>query len=259
METEAANGSMQPNEAIKPRSFFSRLGGVYTSPGEAFKEIGRSPGVFIPIIVLVLISVLAAYYLTLKIDLSALGAAQLESMVEQGRLTKEQMEQQMAVMSKFAGIQVIVVGAIGNLLIALAIAGVFKLISSFISAENRFKALFAVTLYSLIAVYIVQSVAMVLVLSFKNPADITATGMSSILASNLGALLSSVLGEDALPKFLMRLLSFVDIFAIWIIALLSIGYAAVSRKLKTSTVATWLVVLYGVIAVISAGLSSLIS
>jgi hypothetical protein len=212
-----------------------------------------------PIIVLVFISMLAAYYLTLKIDLSALGAAQLESMVEQGRITKEQMEQQLAMVSKFAGVQLIVVGAIGNLLITLAIAGVFKLISAFISADNRFKALFAVTLYALIAVSIVQSVAMVLVLSFKNPGEITATGMSSILASNLGALLSSILGEDTLPKFLVRLLSFVDIFAIWIIALLSIGYAAVSRKLKTSTVATWLVVLYGVIAVISAGLSSLIS
>jgi hypothetical protein len=259
VETDAAGESMQSTEAIKPRSFFSRLAGTYTAPGETFKELGRSPGVLMPIIVLVVISVLAAYYLTQKIDLSSLGAAQLESMVEQGRITKEQMEQQMALVSKFAGAQVIVVGAIGNLLIALVIAGVFKLISSFISTENRFKALFAVTMYAMIAVSIVQSVAMVLVLSIKNPGEITATGMSSILASNLGALLSGILGEDALPKFLVRLLSFVDIFAIWIIALLSIGYAAVSRKLKTSTVATWLVVLYAIIAVISAGLGSLIS
>ena len=88
MEPEVASESMQPIESIKPRSFFSRLGGVYTSPGETFKELGRSPGVLMPIIVLVFISVLAAYYLTLKIDLSAMGAAQFESMVEQGMLPK---------------------------------------------------------------------------------------------------------------------------------------------------------------------------
>jgi hypothetical protein len=248
---------MQPAEEVKPRSFLNRLGGVYSSPGEAFKEIGRSPGIWVPIMVLVAISLLAAYYMTLKIDVGSLATEQLQRAVEQGNMSKEQMEQQMAVISKFAGMQIIVFGAIGNLLVALAIAGVFKLISSLISAENRFKAVFAVTVYTLIAVSIVQSAAMILVLVFKDPGDITATGISSILASNLGALLSSLLGEDALPKFLMRLLSFADIFAIWMIALLSIGYAAVSHKPKTSTVATWLVALYVIIAFIGAGLGSL--
>jgi hypothetical protein len=105
----------------------------------------------------------------------------------------------------------------------------------------------------------VQSILLVAVMSFKSPADLTGTDIRTILASNLGALLSNLLGDDALPKFLMRLLGWVDIFAIWIIALLSIGYSAVSRKLKTSTAATWLGSLYGIIALIGAAVGGLFS
>ena len=55
-------------------------------------------------------------------------------------------------------------------------------------------------------------------LSFKNPGDIGASGgFNSSLESGCSSFAAFV-GEDALPKFLMRLLTFVDIFAIWIIA-----------------------------------------
>ena len=106
-----------------------------------------------------------------------------------------------------AGIEYFVKGAIGNLLITLAIAGVFKLISSLISTENRFKALFAVTLYSMIAVSIVQSVAMVLVIISRIQGDHGHRDeFNSSLKSGISALQAFVKGEDALPKFLMRLL-----------------------------------------------------
>jgi hypothetical protein len=55
----------------------------------------------------------------------------------------------------------------------------------------------------------------------------------------------------------MKLLEYVDVFAIWTIALLSIGYSAVSRKLKTSTAAIWLVGAYAIIAIIGTVFRSL--
>ena len=39
MGPETDSASMQQTEETKPRSFFSRLGGVYLSPGETFREI----------------------------------------------------------------------------------------------------------------------------------------------------------------------------------------------------------------------------
>ncbi len=258
MEPEAANASLQ-TEVAKPRNFFSRLGGVYTSPGETFREIGRSPQVLIPIIALVIIGLLGGYYLSQKIDLGAMQAEQLERMVANGTITQEQMQQQMNMVSKLGGIQLIIGSPISSLLMVLIIAAIFKLISSIVGAENRFKALFTVTVYTMIAVSIVQSLLLVVVLSFKSPADLAGTDIRTIIASNLGALASSLLGDDALPKYLMRLLGWVDVFAIWIIALLSIGYSAVSRKLKTSTAATWLGCLYGIVALIGAALAGMLS
>ncbi|MBP1625289.1 MAG: hypothetical protein H6Q07_3311 [Acidobacteria bacterium] len=173
--------------------------------------------------------------------------------------TQEQAEQQAAVMSSFGKYQLIIGSAIGNLLIALAIAGMFKLISLFVGAENRFKTVFCVTLYALIAVFVVQYIVTCIILLSKSPGELSFTSLTSLVASNLGALISSLAGEDALPKYLMRLLGWIDIFAIWIIALLSVGYAAVSRKLTTSTAAVWLGGTYIVIALIGSALGGLFS
>ena len=259
VESETVNESVQQEETIKPRSFFSRLGNVYFSPGETFREIGLAPRVLVPIIAMIIISMAAGYYLSQKIDLTSLQAQQLEKMVAAGSLTKEQMEQQMAVISKIGGIELVIGAPISNLLVALIIAAVFKLISVVISAENRFKAIFSVTIYAMIAVSIVQSILLIVVLFFKSPGGVSVTSMNSVLASNLGALLSAVLGEDGLPKYVLRLARWIDIFSIWIIALLAIGYSAVSRKLKTSTAATWLGCLYAIVAVIGSALGSLFS
>jgi hypothetical protein len=259
VESETFGESVQQAEETRPRSFFSRLGNVYFSPGDTFREIGNSPRVLAPIIAMIVISMAVGYYMSQKIDLASLQADQMQKLVDTGRLTKEQMEQQMAVVSKIGGIQLVVGAPIGNLLMALVIAGVFKLISAFISAENRFKTIFSVTVYAMVAVSIVHSILVIAVLFFKNPGEVSVASLNSVVASNLGALLSGVLGEDALPKYLMRLTGYLDIFSIWIIALLAIGYSAVSRKLKTSTAATWLGCLYALVAVIGSAISSLFS
>lgn len=253
---EAQETLQQPEES-RPRSFFSRLGGVYLSPGETFRDIGRSPDVLLPMIALVILGLLVGYYMAQKIDLGSMMAEPLQQAVADGRLTEEQMEQQLAVMSKFGGVQMTVGNALGTLLMTLVIAALFKLISVMIGAENRFKAVFAATLYTFLAVSIVQYAVTVLILYFKSPGELTVTSITSLVASNLGALLAGLLGEDALPKFLMSFFGWIDLFAIWMIALLAIGYAAVSRKLKTSTAAIWLGGVYVVIALIASAAGSL--
>jgi hypothetical protein len=179
-------------------------------------------------------------------------AEQFDQAVAQGRMTQEQADQQAALVSKFADAQLIVGAPLASLAITLIIAAVFKLISSLIGVENRFKPVFAVTLYTMLAVSIVQSGLMALVLYLKGPGSVDISNPNSVVASNLGALL----GEDALPKFFMKLAGYIDIFAIWLIAWLSIGYAAVSRKLKTGRAAFWLGTLYAIVAIVGAAISS---
>jgi hypothetical protein len=243
--------------APTPRNFFSRLLGVYFSPRETFQEIGRSPRVLVPIIVMVVIGLLLGFYMTKRLDIQTMMVAQFDKQIAQGRMTKEQVEQQMPLMTKIAGIQILVAAALGNLIVSLIVAGVFKLVGTLIGAENRFKAVFSVTLYTIIAVSIISSALFVLILSFKDPGEISFENLNSLVSSNLGAILTSALGKDGLPKFIMKLAGWVDVFAIWMIALLAVGYSAVSQKLKTATAATCLGVLYGIVAVIGSIIGAL--
>jgi hypothetical protein len=165
----------------------------------------------------------------------------------------------MPVLLKVQKVFMIISTGIGNLLYALLIAGGFMLISKLIGAENNFKAIFCVTIYVAIAISIVSFALLMLVIRIKDPTDLSPLNIGSMLSSSLGAILEGLLGANALPKFLMKLANFVELFAIWHIVLLSIGYSAVSRKLKTATVATWLSVVYGIIALIGAAVMSTIS
>ncbi len=253
-EPLGAEGGEAPPPA---RNFFSRLGGVYTSPKEAFAEIGRAPRLLVPILVAVILGLGSAWYVAQKVDMQASMEAQLEEAVAQGRITAEQMEQQLALMSNVAGKGTVVMGGISTLLLCLVIAGFMKLFSLIAGAENRFKPLLAVSLYATIAVSIVTTVLMAVILQFKQPGEVSAADLRSVIVSNLGSLLDGVLEPGTLPKFVMGLAQGIDIFNIWMIALLAIGAAAVSRKLKTSTAALWLGCSYAVIILATAAIGSL--
>jgi hypothetical protein len=252
MEPENANETVQETEAIQPKNFFSRLGGVYLSPKNAFQEIGSSPRVLIPIIAMIIIGFLLGFYLIKTVDLSSAVMTQLEKAVDLGQMSKEQMERALPIMEKIAPIQLLAVTTLGFVINALIVAGFAKLVSLFVGAKNRFKALFSVSLFAVMAIFIVQSVLLILVLRFKGSADFNIQNPFSIIASNLGAVLESVFNEDALPKFVMGLAKAVDVFAIWMIALLSIGFSTISRKLKASTIATWLIAALAIVVILSA-------
>jgi hypothetical protein len=263
VETQNASESIQPEEVIMPRSFFSRLGGVYASPSATFQDVGRSAGILLPMIALIIIGMISTYLITLKVDLRAMQAMVIEQamdqQVAQGNMTRQQADQARERTAGIAAGPVVtmIFAGLTVVLLALIIAAVAKLISStFLGAENSFKSLFSVTLYVSVAVGIVHTVLFLLILYFKNPADLSISNINSLVASSLGSLLTGILGEDALPRYLAKLLGWVDIFSIWKIALLAIGYSAVSHKLKTARAATWITVIYVVIALIAAAIPS---
>jgi hypothetical protein len=259
VETDDSSNAMPETEAPRPKSFFSRMAGVYASPRAAFREIGQAPGVIVPFACLIILGLLAGLYLSKTMDLESATVSQLEKFVEQGALTKEQMEQRLPMAIKMAGIQLIAVTSIGSIFGTLIVAGYAKLFSLMAAAENRFKSLLSATAYGMLAVSIVQYALIILILQLKGPGNVDITQINSVIASNLGAILSSFFGNDALPKFLMSLAKGIDIFSIWTIALLSIGYSMVSRRLKTSTAALWLAGAYILLIVIGAAVSSIFS
>jgi hypothetical protein len=253
VEPQNTGTSLSETEPIKPNNFFSRVCGAVFSPSETFKEVGLAPRVFIPMIALLLVSSVYFFFMAKHLDISSLmNSPQMSQASTQGGMNLEKLELILSIL--FA-----VVLPFFSIIGALIFAGIGKLISFFVGAENEFKPLFSVTLYAMIAITIVQAALLILLLFIKGPGQVSMQNMSSIIASNLGAILGGLFGEDVLPKFWMRLFQAVDAFTILYIALLSIGYSAVSRKLKVKTVAIWFAVLVGIMALLSATVGSMFS
>jgi hypothetical protein len=264
VETDAAGESMQSTEPVKPRSFFSRLAGTYASPRETFQDVGRWPGVLWPMIALMILGMITTYCTSLKVNLQSMAVEQIvDQQVAQGNMTQQQADQlreRVSSPSTASAIVSVVFAGLASILGVLIAAAVAKLICSVVlEVENQFKSVFSVSLYVWLAVGIVHAVLFLVILYFKNPADLSVSNINSVVASNLEAMLTGIMGEDALPKYLAKLLGWVDVFAIWKIALLAIGYSAVSRKLKTGKAAAWIVGVYVVLALVGSAISSFVN
>ena len=183
---------------------------------------------------LVILTAAATVVAMNRLPTERLMTAQVDRMVEEGKLSPEQAEQQREQMAKLAPYTKVIapVGAvIAVLLIPLIIAGVAKLISMMMGIENRFLPLWAVTIYTMLAVSILSTILFTVIVFIKPPDEID---MRNPVGSNLAALVS-LFGVSGLPMFVETLLAYFDVFYIWKILLFGIGFSAVSLKLKSST------------------------
>ena len=128
-----------------------------------------------------------------------------------------------------------------------------KLLTMIMGAENKFSHLLSVVAYVFVALGIIQTVLYIVILYLKSPDEID---IYNPIGSNLGAVLPLI--SSGLPKFVTSLAAWIDVFGFWRIALLSIGSAAVSRRLKTSTVAIFLAILYALAALVVSGFASML-
>lgn len=237
--------------APKPQGFFSRLIGVYFSPGETFQEIGRAPRVLIPMIVLALLMASVVIIASQRISFEQVAVQRIDDAVADGKIPPEQAEQQKEQTKKFMGVFKYIIPffvAGFSIVMALAIAGLAKLISSMMGIENTFKPLLSVTIYAILAVSLVSAVVGTMLLYLKPVEEIDP---NNPVGSNVAAWLAMA-GIKGVPKFVSGFLTYVDVFYIWKVALLGIGFAAVSRKLKASTAMVYTGVGALVIAVIGA-------
>lgn len=235
-----------------PQNFFSRLIGVYFSPGETFKEIGLAPKIVMPLIVLALVGALVGIVMAQRLDTVKIASMGIEKAVADGKMTPEQAAPQLEAMRKNETLikaSFPLFGILGSLITVFAVAGVFKLVSLILGTENTFMPILAVTLYAFLAISIISSVVFVVILFLKSPDEID---IQNPIGSNLGSLLTLFLSKESVPKFILAFANWMDVFSIWRLSLLAIGYAAVSRRLKTASAFTTLVVLYLGAALIAA-------
>lgn len=218
--------------ATVPQSFFSRLIGVYFSPTETFREIGRAPSWLAPLLALALVSGVGGWALINRVGIEKFFRPDYDQAVERERMTQAQADEQMAWLVKYSPYVkggFFALGFVISMLFALAVSGLAKLGSMMFGVENDFKPLLVATAYALLAVGLIGTTLLIILLYLKPAEEID---RDNLIGSNLTALLA--IAGVKLPKFFHHLLGFVDVFTIWRTILLGIGFAAVSRRLKPS-------------------------
>ena len=251
MESRPEGEALAPESAPEaPMGFAQRLVGVTFEPKKTFEDINRKStwlGVFIIISVL---TMAMSYALNARMDRETRVRKGLEMFPI--HLSEEQIQQAVARPPGFLEKFGFVFAPLGVLVQFYVLAAVFLLAFVLTGASMPYKKTLSTSYWALAPPSIVAILLAILFIFVKDPDTLELNPVKNV-ASNLGLLVS----EKAHPV-LNSLLGSIDIFSIWNIVLLSIGFAAISdRKLTTRKSATIVIVLWGLWVLAKAGYSAL--
>ncbi len=211
--------------------FLKNLVDVYFSPREAFTRIVRKPSFVLPLVgYLVLAIGFAAVWMN-RVDAREFVKTQLEESGQWDKLPGDQRESILdsaaGRMKTFGMVGPVVFTPLMLLVVSAALMFVFRF---FYASEVVFKQAFAIVTWCFFAIALITTPLLYLVLQLKgdwnvNPADAVQANLSLLVDKS----------EAARP--LWALLSSIDLFNLWLVFLLAVGFAVASRK-KTSA-ALW--------------------
>jgi hypothetical protein len=234
----------------------SRLTGTLFSPGETFADVNRKPTWIAPMIIAIATVLASSFFFSWRAhpDWDSIFRTQFKKQAEKTnqQLTPEQMDQRVAFAKTIAKFSPII-SAVFTPIVYVILAGIFALGMMFIQAKTTFKKILSVVSWSCASLGIVTAIVMMASLMVRDEEglrSIDPTQPSGIVPSNLAAFLSS----DA-SAVIKSLAGSLDIFTIWLLILLSIGFAAIagSRKITTGKTASVVFGFWAVFVLIKAG------
>jgi Yip1 domain len=186
----------------------------------------RKPTWVLPAVTLVVLSVVATVALVQRVDWSDVIRKQLENNPRAAQMSADQKDRQIEMGAKVAPIIGYVGGLVGPvvllLLVGLIMWGAYSLLGG---VNPGFLTSFSITAHSFMTALV--STPLFLLILFLKPRD--TIDIENPVATNVAAFLP---GEPA--KWLFTLCKQIDIFTIWSLILLGIGFAAVNpKKMKT--------------------------
>lgn len=212
MEPATVPPAPPPDSSDSP---LTRVAGVFASPGPTFAAIARRPGWVLPLVISAVLSVAATAAILPRIDFES---ALRERFAARGRtVPEEQIDQIVATQKRLAGLGY-VWAALASTVIALILATVFWVSFKAFGWDLKFRQSFGVTSHALLPGIGVSMLLIFFVtrLDLVNPAD-----LGDLTRSSPGFLVD----RHANPV-LHSLAASLDVFTIWILVLLVIGFAA---------------------------------
>jgi hypothetical protein len=234
--TVGQDGPVIPSETGPELTSFQRIIGVLFSPDATMASIARRPDWVLPLILLLVTSLAAGVIMAPRVDF---GAATREAMEQNKNMPQEQVEKAVRISNSIGKVLMYcapVLSAIG----LLVIAGVLLLAFRLFGGEGDFKQAFSVTCYASIP-SIIKSVVTLVIIVAKG-GIIPAQALATIVRSNLG-----FMADYKASPMAFALLTSLDIFSLWFLILMIIGFAYLARvsKVKSAVIiiSLWIVVL----------------
>jgi len=236
-ETSTPERGLEPTAEM---SFGERLTGVYFEPAKTFHSVDRKPTWLGMYILVAILTVGVTYALTMRMDYRTYMTKAMQMNPLTRNLSEEQLEQILArepgAFQRYSGIFFAPIGVLVGYLI---LATVFLVVFILMGASIGFRKSMAATVWGMGPPGIIVAILGIVFVMVKDPQTLDINVVNNVV-SNLGPLVSS---KD--QPFVHSLLSSIDLFSIWTIYLLSVGFAAVSdRKLTPGKAATGIVVLW---------------
>jgi len=212
-------------EAQATISPIGRVIGVFFSPKPTFEDITRKPSWVVPVVLLTLFSIAVSFSINQRVNWREFIAQQMEKNPSAAQLSPEQKEQRIEGGAKFTPPFTYAIGFLGpicvTLVVALVMWGAYNLLGG---ANTNFPTAFGITSHAFLT-GLISSPLFILVLYLRPTGSVD---LENPVAANLAAFL-----PDDSAKWLVALCKSFDLFSLWTLILLAIGFAATNpKKLK---------------------------
>ena len=222
-----ATTSVSAPEAQPRINPFGRIIGVFTSPKQTFASIAERPSWVAPMLLMIVLATAVGAMLNTKMNWGDYIRHKAEENARFAQMSEEQKDQAVAGQVKFwttfsYGVGVVAV-PLSALIFALIYWGAFNL---FRGAGLRYGQAFAITTHAFLPTAI-SSILALIILPLKSYGDVDP---ENVVATSLKAYL-----PDSAPKALIALGGSLELFFIWCLVLVAIGFSAANpKKIKSA-------------------------
>ncbi len=215
-----------PVAQVPPRqmSAVGRLFGIFWEPKRTFQDIVNHPGFLLPLILLTVAGVVYIACFQSTIGVEDLLRQQMAKQANTQEIPAGQMGMVVTftTYSMYAG--AVIMGPAIYAVVALVLMFAFRIMAG---SEVNFHQSFSITTHAFLPTLVTSTLG-IIVMQTVHPNDFD---LENPIMSNLGWLLDI---ETAAP-WLYALASSIDVFMIWIVVLLAMGFATATRKCSTGT------------------------
>ena len=230
--------------------FFQNLIDMYFAPREAFARILQNPRMLIALVLYVAIVLGFTGIWLHKVDPTEFMKTQIEESGRADKMTAEQKQAVIETQSKMMPIFGWVLAPTFIAIMLLVVSGTLMFVFRFFyGGDVTFKQAISIAVWTFLAVGIVSTPVTLTVLALKGDWNIDP---GQAVQANLGLLLD----KSTAAKPLWALFTSIDVFVLWMVVLLAVGFGVAIKKPTSSTL--WGVVIpWLVIVAIKVGASAL--